>query len=142
MHDHDLLLVGSVIEDVAASRREREGENGWSRISSGVLPLHFLFKDLEGTEVKDVIGVHHTVLHVDRIVDRGRNVEHKRVVLSNAVNWIEDLLLWVRLDLKSTTVDVVDELATDIVAKSSSPLDDFLNGSRDTEGTFEAIIAK
>lgn len=142
MDDHDLLLVGSVVEDIAARLREGEGEDGRCGVTSCILSRHFFLKDLEGTKVEDVVRVHHTVLHVNWVVNRARDIEHERVTLPDTVHWIEDLLLRARLNLESSTIDVVDELTTDLVAQSPPPLNNLLDGLRDSIASLKAIVAE
>ncbi len=74
--DHKyLLVVGSIFEDIGALIIKCECENRWDLVIDGILSEHFLLEVGECAEVENVICVHHTVLHVDRIVAWTINVE-------------------------------------------------------------------
>ena len=70
LDDHDLLRVGRVVEDISAGLGECERKDASIVVVIGLTSEHVFLEDLEGTVVKDIVGVHHTVLHVDGEVIR------------------------------------------------------------------------
>ena len=142
LHDENLLVVRGIFEHIGALVHKGEREDRWDIVIDGTFSEHFLFKISESTKVKDVISVHNTVLHVHWVVARTFNVEKERVVFTDAIDRVKDLVPCALSCLETTTmIEMVDKLLADIATKATTFSEFVFNSTRDSVKSFESITS-